>query len=55
MPLAQLIQDYLVTNHVLGEILVPVPMQQKRLIERCNNESSLLASGLGRLLNLVVV
>jgi len=54
-PLAGLLQDYLVTNPVPGEVLVPVPLHQKRLRERGYNQSSLLAKGLGKLINLPVV
>jgi ComF family protein len=54
-PLAELLQDYLVTNPVPGEVLVPVPLHRKRLRERGYNQSSLLAQELGRLINLPVV
>ena len=53
--LAQLLYDYLVSNPVLGEVLVPVPLHQKRLRERGYNQSSLLAQQLGKLTNLPVV
>jgi len=55
VPLAELLQDYLITNPVPAEILVPVPMHQKRLRERGYNQSSLLARELGKLNNLPVV
>ncbi len=55
VPLAKLLQDYLRTNAVLAEILVPVPMHQKRLRERGYNQSGLLARELGKLTNLPVV
>ena len=55
MPLSKLLQDYLATNPVLGQVLVPVPLHQKRLRERGYNQSSLLAHNLGRLINLPVV
>ena len=54
-PLAGLLQDYLVTNPVPGEVMVPVPLHQKRLRERGYNQSSLLAKELGKLINLPVV
>ena len=54
-PLAKLLNDYLSTNPVPGEVLVPVPLHQKRLKERGYNQSSLLAHELGRLTNLPVV
>jgi len=38
-----------------GEILVPVPLHQKRLRERGYNQSSLLARELGKLINLPAV
>ena len=52
--LAQLLNDYLITNPVLGEVLVPVPLHRKRLRERGYNQSSLLAKELGKLTNLPV-
>jgi len=54
-PLAKLLKDYLVTNPVPGEILVPVPLHQKRLRERGYNQSGLLAWELGKLTNLTVI
>ena len=53
--LARLLQDYLATNPVPGEVLVPVPLHKKRLKERGYNQSSLLAQELGELINLPVV
>ncbi len=55
VPLAKLLQDYLTTNPVPAEILVPVPLHQKRLRERGYNQSNLLARKLGKLVNLPVV
>jgi len=54
-PLAKLLNDYLSTNPVPGEVLVPVPLHQKRLRERGYNQSSLLAQELGKLTRLLVV
>ena len=54
-PLAKLLQDYLNANPLPGEVLVPVPLHQKRLKERGYNQSNLLARELGKLINLPVV
>lgn len=53
--LAQWLNDYLVSNPVPGEVLVPVPLHHKRLRERGYNQSSLLSKELGKLTNLPVV
>jgi predicted amidophosphoribosyltransferase len=53
--LAGLLNDYLNTNHIHGEVLVPVPMHPKRLRERGYNQSSLLAQELGKITGLQVV
>ena len=53
-PLAQLLNDYLITNLIPGEVLVPVPLHHRRLRERGYNQSCLLANKLGRLINLPV-
>ncbi len=53
-PLAKLLNDYLLTNPLPGEVLVPVPLHQKRLRERGYNQSSLLACELGKLIHLPV-
>ena len=55
VPLAKLLQDYIITNPVPGEVLAPVPLHRKRLRERGYNQSSLLAKELGKLINLPVV
>jgi ComF family protein len=54
-PLVRLLQAYLVTNPVLGEVLVPVPLHHNRLKERGYNQSCLLARELGKLIDLPVV
>ena len=54
-PLVQLLNDYLITNPIPGEVLVPVPLHGRRLRERGYNQSSLLARGLGKLTHLPVV
>ncbi len=55
LPLAKLLSDYLTTNPVPGEVLVPVPLHPKRLRERGYNQSNLLAHELGKLINLPVI
>lgn len=54
-PLAKLLGDYLATNPIAGEVLVPVPLHPKRLRERGYNQSNLLAQELGKLSNLPVI
>lgn len=53
--LSGLLNDYMRTCPMPGEVLVPVPLHRKRLRERGYNQSRLLAEGLGRLNNLPVV
>jgi len=55
VPLARLLTGYLITNPIPGEVLVPVPLHQKRLRERGYNQSELLARELGKLVSLPVV
>ncbi len=54
-PLAKLLRDYLDTSPVPGEVLVPVPLHQKRLKERGHNQSRLLADELSKLVALPVI
>ncbi len=54
-PLAKFLSDYLVTNPFPEEVLVPVPLHQKRLRERGYNQSGLLAHQLSKLTNLPLV
>jgi len=53
--LAELLADYLRSDSLPGEILVPVPLHPRRLKERGYNQSSLLAKELGKLTNFGVV
>ena len=43
VPLAKLLSNYLITNPMLGEVLVPVPLHRKRLGERDYDQSRQLA------------
>ncbi|MFH1032749.1 MAG: ComF family protein [Chloroflexota bacterium] len=52
--LARLLQDYLNTKPVPGEVLVPVPLHSRRLKERGYNQSGLLVKQLGKLTGLPV-
>ena len=54
-PLAQLMCDYLVTNPLPVDVLVPVPLHRKRMRERGYNQSGLLARELGKFMDLLVV
>jgi len=53
--LAELLADYLQSNSLPGEAIVPVPLHPRRLRERGYNQSSLLARELGKLTNLPVI
>ncbi|MBN1643683.1 MAG: ComF family protein [Dehalococcoidales bacterium] len=52
--LARLLNDYLVANPIPCDVLVPVPLHDKRVRERGYNQSSLLAGELGKLTGLPV-
>ncbi len=52
--LAKLMGNYLIENHVPGEIMVPVPLHEKRLKERGYNQSALLAKELSTFTRLPV-
>jgi len=52
---AQWLNDYLITNPVPGEVVVPVPLHHKRLRERGYNQSSLLAQELVKLTKLPLI
>ena len=54
-PLAELLNDYMATSPVPGEVLVPVPLHRKRLRERGYNQTNLLARELGELIKLPVI
>jgi ComF family protein len=52
--LAQLMSEYLVNNPLDSDVLIPIPLHDKRLRERGYNQSALLAKELGALMNLPV-
>ncbi len=55
VPLAGLLGDYVVVNHVTADVLVPVPLHRMRLRDRGYNQSALLARELGKLTKLPMV
>jgi ComF family protein len=52
--LADMMGDYLNTNPIPSDVLIPVPLHDKRLKERGYNQSLLLASELGKLTGMPV-
>ena len=54
-PLAKLLNDYLATNPLPGEVLVPVPLHPRRLRERGHNQSLQLSEELSNLISLPVI
>jgi ComF family protein len=50
-----LLNDYLVTNPVPGEVVIAVPLHPKRLRERGYNQSHLLAKELAKLRKLPLI
>ena len=55
VPMARLLENYLIANPMPGEVLVPVPLHQKRLRERGYNQSELLARESGKFTGLPVI
>ncbi|MFC1968883.1 ComF family protein [Chloroflexota bacterium] len=55
LPLAELMREYLATNPLPIEVLVPVPLHRKRLKERGHNQSQLLAGELSKLATMPVI
>ena len=53
--LAELLADYLKSNPLSGDAIVPVPLHPKRLRERGYNQSSLMSRELAKLINLPVI
>ena len=53
--LAELLANYLQSNPLPAEVVVPVPLHPRRSRERGYNQSSLLARDLGKLTNLPVI
>jgi len=54
-PLARLLAEYLEARPLPVEVIVPVPLNARRLRERGYNQSCLIARELGRLIDLPVV
>lgn len=53
--LAQLLAEYLISNPLPAQALVPVPLHPRRLRERGYNQSNLLARKLGKFADLPVI
>jgi len=54
-PLADLLINYLSTNTIPSDILVPVPLHRKRFKGRSYNQTGLLARDLGRIAKMPIV
>ena len=54
-PLAELLHEYLNANPFPADVIVPVPLHQKRLRERGYNQSEVLARELGKRTSIPVV
>ncbi len=54
-PLSGLLYDYLAAQPIPADVLVPVPLHSKRLKERGDNQSALLAKYLGKMMGIPVV
>lgn len=55
VPLAVMLQEYLIASPMDIDVLVPVPLHRKRLRERGYNQAELLAHELGKLINIPVI
>ena len=55
VPLAEMLGEYLNASPLDVDVLVPVPLHQKRLRERGYNQARLLAQELGKLINIPVI
>jgi ComF family protein len=54
-PLAGLLHTYLQMNNIDGDIIIPVPLHKSRLRRRGYNQSSLVATRLGKLAGIPVI
>jgi ComF family protein len=54
-PLGQLMAEYLSSNPLPADTLVPVPLHPKRIRQRGYNQSALLAREVGQILDLTVI
>ena len=55
VPLAGMLQEYLIASPLDVDVLVPVPLHRKRLRERGYNQAKLLAQTLEKLINIPLV
>ena len=53
--LAQLLAEYLKTNEIPTDVLVPIPLHHQRLRQRGYNQAGLLTQALGRLIKVPVI